>query len=239
MFHVKHLLACSSAIYGWRVGIDKVHANIPHLHNPFKGFAEEISIEALGRFRIYESLLKKWNQSINLVSDSTLENLWKRHFQDSAQLLDCAPGAKKWVDVGSGGGFPGLVLTIIAAEREPNAEFTLIESSAKKCSFLRCVLRETGLRATILETRCEKAAPQGADAVTARALAPLPKLLALTTPHVAAKGMLIFPKGHNRNKEIVAAKENWKFHLQERKSITNASGAILIIKRAKLDRTAK
>lgn len=201
-------------------------------------FADHVSTETRERLRMFESMLKKWNRSVNLISKGTLNHLWERHFEDSAQLLDCAPEAKRWLDVGSGGGFPGLVLVIMAAERGWEAEFTLIESSAKKCSFLRCVLFEIGLSADVLETRCENAEPQNADAVTARALAPLPKLLAMTTPHVSPHGVLIFPKGRKRQQEVVKARQMWTFDLQEKMSRTDADSAILLIKGAESAKTA-
>ena len=194
-------------------------------------WAENVSRETFQRLEIFETLLVKWNRTVNLVAPSTVPHLWERHFLDSAQLLDCAPAALRWLDIGSGAGFPGLVLAILAAESRPDADFTLMEASAKKCEFLRCAVRETGIQASVLETRCETAQPQQAGAVTARAVAPLPRLLDLAAPHLSKGGILIFPKGRERAAEIREARRKWAFDLRERPSITDSAAAILVIRR--------
>ncbi len=202
---------------------------------PCGGLAENVSRETFERLRIYESLLVRWNRAVSLVAESTVPHLWDRHFLDSAQLLDCAPSALRWLDIGSGGGFPGMVLAILAAEDRPGARFTLMEASSRKCEFLRRAVRETGLRVKVTEARCENARPQNADAVTARAVAPLPKLLELAAPHLSADGILIFPKGRSRAAEIRAARGEWTFDLQETSSITDPGAAVLVIRRAGRD----
>lgn len=111
----------------------------------------DVSRETSDRLRLLADLLQKWNPKINLVSRSTLETLWDRHILDSAQIFDLVlHPVDHWVDIGSGGGFPGLVVAILAAEKDPAQKTTLIESDQRKCAFLRTVLRETGVSATVL-----------------------------------------------------------------------------------------
>lgn len=198
-----------------------------------------VSRETFQRFHVYETLLVKWNQKINLVAASTIPNLWTRHFVDSLQLMAYASSATKWLDIGSGAGFPGIVLAILATEQSPKSVFTLIESSAKKCQFLRCVKRELDLKVNVLETRCEQVHPLMAEAITARAVAPLPKLLKLAVPHLSSNGILIFPKGKDCANEIRTAQADWVFDLTQKQSITDKKSSILIIRNPQRDRTNK
>ena len=135
----------------------------------------DVSRETQERLEIYGDLLTKWNPRINLVSKKSLDEMWTRHFADSAQIFALAPhSVDHWVDMGSGGGFPGLVVAILGQDGGSPRRMTLIESDARKAAFLRVVIRETGLTATVLNERIEKAAPQSANVLSARALTDLP-----------------------------------------------------------------
>ncbi|MCY3880278.1 MAG: 16S rRNA (guanine(527)-N(7))-methyltransferase RsmG [Rhodobacteraceae bacterium] len=192
---------------------------------------ENVSRETLERLRIYASLLREWNPSAKLVATSTLPELWTRHFLDSAQILRFGPhGELHWLDIGSGGGFPGMVLAIIAAERTPAARFTLVEAAWRKCQFLRKVAAETGIPVKLCESRFETLDRQCADAVTARAVAPLKALMEMAARHLAPGGICLFPKGAARRKDIDQAGGDWNFELREQVSVTNPEAAILLIR---------
>lgn len=190
----------------------------------------DVSRETLDRLRTYAGLLEKWNPRINLVSRATLGSLWTRHFLDSAQLLDLAPaGAGHWCDLGSGGGFPGLVIAILGGDRRPGLRVTLIEADRRKAAFLRTVARETGTAATILDARIEAAPAQAADVVSARALAPLAPLLSLADRHLAPGGSALFPKGARYREELREALELWTFRCENLRSQTDPDAVILRI----------
>lgn len=192
--------------------------------------AFNVSRETLGRLDQYAALLKKWNPAINLVSKSTIETLWQRHFHDSAQIFQFHPqNTCHWVDLGSGGGFPGLVLAVFAKEHGLNDHFTLIESDTRKAAFLQTVIREIGLNATVVAERIEKTPPLDADILTARALSSLDKLLEYAHYHLKFGGIAIFPKGETYKKEIGDAFVLWNFDVEEFTSKTNPNGAILKI----------
>lgn len=191
----------------------------------------DVSRETLERLQNYEMLLEKWNNTINLVASSTMADLWSRHFLDSAQLLDlAAPDARHWVDLGSGGGFPGLVIAILAHERRPDLRLTLIEGDGRKAAFLGTAARTLGLAARILNGRIEDADPQGGDVVSARALAPLPKLLGFARRHLNPGGTAILPKGARADQELTEALATWRFSHQKHASRVDPYGAILVIK---------
>jgi 16S rRNA (guanine527-N7)-methyltransferase len=193
-------------------------------------FAEQfdVSRETLDRLTAYEALLKKWTPKINLVASGTLKDLWSRHFMDSAQLLALAPRVSHWVDLGSGGGFPGLVVAAMTRDA-PGTRYTLVESDQRKATFLRTVIRELGLTAEVVANRIEDIAPLHADVLSARALAPLTDLLAFTEQHRQPGGRSIFPKGENVDKEIAVALERWRFDCEKHRSITDANSTILCI----------
>ncbi len=187
-----------------------------------------VSRETIERLRIYEDLLKKWNPKINLVARGTLGDVWARHFADSAQISDIAPeNARIWVDMGSGGGFPGAVLAIMNKEKRPEAKHYLVESDKRKAAFLRAVARETGADFIVSDQRAEDIPPYGADVVTARALAPLEVLVGLAGRHLAPHGVAILPKGANVENEIETALALWRFDLEKFPSVTDPSAAIL------------
>ena len=190
----------------------------------------DVSRETWGRLERYESLLRKWNPAINLVSRATLDEIWTRHFVDSAQLLLCAPAAARhWADLGAGGGFPGLVIAIIARDLRPDLSVTLVESDLRKCTFLREVARQTGTPVTVLAERAERLPPLYADIVSARALAPLCDLLHLTERHLAAGGTALFLKGVNHDAELTDALETFRFTFQKRVSQTDPQAVVLSI----------
>ncbi|PHQ99106.1 MAG: 16S rRNA (guanine(527)-N(7))-methyltransferase RsmG [Marinosulfonomonas sp.] len=192
--------------------------------------AFNVSRETLVRLDQYAALLEKWNPAINLVSKTTIETLWQRHFHDSAQIFQFHPkNACHWVDLGSGGGFPALVLAVFAKEYRPNDRFTLVESDIRKVAFLQTVTREIGLNATVIAERIEKTPPLEADILTARALSSLDKLLEYASYHLKSSGIAIFPKGETYKKEIDGAFAFWNFDVEEFTSKTNPSGAILKI----------
>lgn len=189
-----------------------------------------VSRETFERLVHYESLLRKWNPAINLVARSTLDALWDRHFRDSIQVFDLAPAtAGTWADLGSGGGFPGLVGAILAADERPATHVILVESDQRKAAFLSTVGRETGIDVTVVSERIEAVAPLGADVVTARALAPLDRLLGFAERHLAANGTAIFPKGVAWRDEVGQALETWRFSYQNNDSLTEPGATVLTI----------
>lgn len=189
----------------------------------------DVSRETSDRLDSYAELLAKWNKAINLVAPTSLGELWSRHFLDSAQLMRLAPKSGHWVDIGTGGGFPGLVCAILAKESAPALQFTLIESDQRKCAFLSTVLRATGVQTKILSQRIEAAAPQAADILSARALAPLDKLLAFADRHLGQSGIALFLKGARHEEELAKALETWAFDVTSHQSETDPNGAILTI----------
>lgn len=190
----------------------------------------DVSRETLERLQAYESLLTKWNPAINLVARGTIDDAWRRHFIDSAQILTLAPAnATEWLDVGSGGGFPGMVVAIIAAELRPGLSVTLMESDLRKATFLGEVARQTGVAVTISAGRAEGLPPAGADVMSARALAPLKTLLALTERHLKRGGLGLFLKGARHEAEIADALESFRFDLQKIPSQTDPQAVILSV----------
>jgi 16S rRNA (guanine527-N7)-methyltransferase len=182
----------------------------------------------LGRLEIYADLLKRWNSRINLVAPSTLPNLWTRHIADSAQVFELAPPeARSWVDLGTGGGFPGLVVAVLAAELAPDLAVTCIESDQRKATFLRTVLRETGIKAEVRAERIEAAPAMNADVVSARALAALDRLLPMVQRHLKPGGIALFPKGDSYRSEVQQALESWRFAADTYPSQTNPNAVIL------------
>lgn len=194
----------------------------------------DVSRETFERLLAFEALFRDWNSRMNLASASSIEQLWNRHILDSAQLAAIASMRGIWLDIGSGGGFPGIVVAILMGTRESNAEgghVHLIESIGKKADFLRTALAETGGRGTVHHMRAEDAGKLslGPEIVTARALAPLPELLKLTLPwfNEGAKGL--FHKGRRHGEEIAAARGGWRFDLLEQQSRTDPDSVILEI----------
>ncbi|QMU60118.1 MAG: 16S rRNA (guanine(527)-N(7))-methyltransferase RsmG [Boseongicola sp.] len=190
----------------------------------------DVSRETFERLDCYVSLLKKWTTKINLISSSSVENVWTRHIQDSAQLLELAPRqASRWCDLGSGGGLPGLVVAIISFEMRPETQFTLIESDKRKAAFLRAASREAGVPVEVITDRIEEVAPVSAQVVSARALAPLPLLLGYAHRHLVVGGAALLHKGEKSEAELSEARKLWSFSEHSYSSSTEPNASILKI----------
>jgi len=200
-------------------------------------FAERLAVsrETLGRFERYADLLQKWNRAINLVSPKSLDDLWRRHFLDSAQLCallpeHSAPAERRILDVGSGAGFPGLVLAVLGCGR-----VQLVEADQRKAEFLREAVRVTGTSAEVAACRIE-AFPTGFyDVITCRAFAPLPRILALTErflkPKIGGQGPVgLFLKGRQADEELTAAAKKWRLRVERFASETDSEASILRIR---------
>ena len=192
--------------------------------------AGPVSRETFERLRAFEQMFLKWNRSINLAAPSTLDDVWRRHILDSAQLARIAPAAMRWVDLGSGGGFPGLVLGFLLVER-PDASIDLVESNRKKASFLQSVIGQFNLPARVVAKRIDDsyALVSAPEIVTARALAALPDLLDLSAPWLAKGARALFHKGRDYRAEVEESTHRWTFDLVEHPSMTDAHGVILEI----------
>lgn len=192
--------------------------------------AGPVSRETFERLQAFEQLFLKWNRSINLAAPSTLDDVWRRHILDSAQLAQFAPAATRWVDLGSGGGFPGLVLGFLLVER-PGASIALIESNRKKASFLQSVIGQFDLPARVVAKRIDDsyALVSTPELVTARALAALPDLLDLSAPWLSKGARALFHKGRDYRAEVEESTHRWAFDLVEHSSMTDAEGVILEI----------
>ena len=191
-----------------------------------------VSRETMDRLKIYQRLLETWQQKINLVSVSTLPQLWERHFEDSLQILPHLPSGKcSLVDLGSGAGFPGLVL---ALSRPDDLHVTLVESDLRKSLFLENVSRETKVEVTVLSERIESLKGKVKwDVITARALAPLSDLLDYAYPLMNEESVGLFLKGKDANKEIEEAQKKWEFDLEIFPSLTDSKGHLLKVKHPK------
>jgi len=196
--------------------------------------AFEVSRETLDRLILYEKLLRQWQKAVNLVAPATLGDSWHRHFADSAQLARLVPDdAQRLVDLGSGGGFPGLVLAIVLSERR-QAQVSLVESDTRKAAFLREVSRQTGVPVDIFASRIENSETQRkvgqVDLVTVRALAPLSRLLGLAAPFFAPRTVGLFLKGRDIHGEIDEARVGWRFDVELVPSMTDAQGQIAVVR---------
>lgn len=191
----------------------------------------DVSRETDAKLQVLESLVRKWNPAINLVAKSTLADLRGRHIADSLQVAALCPlTARIWVDLGSGGGFPGLVVAAWAAEHVPELDVRLVESDQRKATFLRLAAKEMDLSVQVLSQRIEDLAPQNADVVSARALAALPKLCFFVARHLAPCGTAILPKGAQAETEIAAARRDWSFDLETATSQTEGEAKVLILR---------
>lgn len=191
----------------------------------------DVSRETMQRLVAFQDLIVKWNPTINLVAKSTIADIWDRHIRDSVQFL-CQSNStpQHWVDLGSGGGLPGIVVSILLSEKSPDTIVTFIESDTRKCVFLRNVIRELSLNAKVENSRIEQTPPQNADVISARALADLTTLLELAERHAAPDTELIFAKGRSWQNEVAIAQKTWRFDLDVYKSKTEENAAILRIK---------
>jgi len=185
--------------------------------------ATAVSRETLARLQTYLRLLEKWQPRINLVGPATLRDPWRRHLLDSAQLLPLIPeSARRLADLGSGAGFPGLVLAILGVP-----DVHLIESDHRKVAFLREVAAATTTPVTIHPARIEAVPPLQADVVTARALAPLARLMAYGLPCLGPKGVCLFLKGEQADEELAAARTEWSMVIERFPSRSDPSGTVL------------
>lgn len=191
----------------------------------------DVSRETTDRLQALEALLKKWNPAINLVAKSTIEQAWSRHILDSVQVYAAGPEtAAHWADLGSGGGFPGLVIAALAAERDPQRRITLVESDQRKAAFLREAARQLDLTITVLAERVETTAPLAANILSARALAGLSELCGFAARHLVADGTALFPKGATHMDELAAARARWVFDVTIHPSETDPASVILELK---------
>ncbi|HZW47723.1 MAG TPA: 16S rRNA (guanine(527)-N(7))-methyltransferase RsmG [Microvirga sp.] len=189
-----------------------------------------VSRETLEKLQLLERELRRWQAIKNLVGPATLDQVWDRHIVDSLQLLDFAPEAMTWVDLGSGAGFPGLVLAIAGQER--GLKVHLVESNSRKCAFLRQIARLTGASAMVHEARLETVIPSfvgKADVVSARALASLTQLLEWTEPMLKTGTIGLFPKGRDAESELTEARKKWTFKADILPSRTDSEARILRI----------
>ncbi|MEL6769429.1 MAG: 16S rRNA (guanine(527)-N(7))-methyltransferase RsmG, partial [Pseudomonadota bacterium] len=189
-----------------------------------------VSRETLARFDAYLALLERWNPRINLVSRRSLGEAWQRHILDSAQLFALAHDRSGlWVDLGSGGGLPGIIIAIMARE---DKRFTvrMIEADTRKAAFLNHAIAELALPATVEIERIEAAAPAEASVISARALAPLPRLLQLAAPFATAKTLCLFPKGRSAPAELTEAEAAWHIDATGVPSRSDPDGSVLVIR---------
>lgn len=201
-----------------------------------KHFAElqsivpSVSRETVERLEAFDALFRKWSTAINLASPSTLGDLWHRHILDSAQLYPLANGAKKWLDLGSGGGFPGIVLAALMKETQ-GASIDLVESAGKKAAFLRTAAGHLAVPARIHAARIESVWPiiDTPEVITARALASLTDLFALAEPWLTRNATALFQKGRDYQREIDESRDAWSFDLIEYPSSIDKASVILQI----------
>lgn len=206
MFHVKQLSTPLSA----KAVQDRLH----------------LADEALLRLEAFVDILRKWQLKTNLVSKAGMADVWCRHILDSAQLHSLVPGKSRIiVDLGSGAGFPGMILAIVGGYH-----VHLIESDTRKCSFLREANRITAAGATIHNTRIERIPPFRADVVTARALAPLCQLLSFASPFLTGESVCLFLKGGKADGELTKSLKNWTMQVSRTQSLSDPSGEILLLK---------
>ncbi len=186
------------------------------------------------KLTLYADLLTQWQKAVNLVAPTTLDEIWHRHFADSAQILPLAQDAKRWIDLGTGAGFPGLVIAILLANHK-NCTVHLIESNGRKCAFLSEVARKTNAPVRIHEGRIESIAQGGrlgpADVVTSRALAPLGSLLKLAEGFFAEQTVGLFLKGREAQQEIRDAEKHWRFDHTAKPSQTSADGWVVEVRK--------
>jgi len=190
-----------------------------------EGFTELVAVsrETLSRLEAYAKLLTRWSERINLVGRDTLPDLWRRHILDSAQLHPFIPSsAQNVIDLGSGAGLPGLVLAILGV---PGVE--LVEADSRKVAFLREASRVAGAEVTIRPCRIQAVPPHPVDVVTARACAPLDRLLDLAAPFLAPDTLCLFPKGERFNEELTLARKRWTMNVSVEQSLSDRRGVVL------------
>lgn len=190
-----------------------------------------VSRETIQELETYVDQLIKWNRQINLVSNASLNDIWNRHIMDSAQVLTGpALSANSWTDLGSGAGFPGLVVAILAKGRGQNLNVTLVESDGRKCEFLRHIARLTNTQVTVENSRIEHTILAKADIVSARALSHLSELLGYASSLLKADGYCLFLKGSNVDAELTEAASIWHIDYTKIPSVSDSNGVILQVR---------
>jgi len=199
-------------------------------YSSLKSIVPDVSRETTDRLIAFEEQFRKWSSAINLASPSTLADLWNRHILDSAQLFPLASDAKRWLDLGSGGGFPGIVTACFLKE-SPGASIDLVESAGKKAAFLRTAAGHLAVPARIHSTRIEAMWDKidVPDVVTARALASLSDLFKLAEPWLTSGSKALFQKGRDYQREIDESRVGWSFDLVQHESAIDNSSVILEI----------
>lgn len=193
----------------------------------------ELPEETLRRLEIYANLLEKWQCTINLVGKSSLDELWVRHFADSLQVSQAVPEARRWLDLGSGAGFPGLV-TAIKYAGDPRAVVHLVEANRRKCAFLQNVIHETSAPAVVHCGRLETVLPaleEQIDAVSARALAPLPALLGYAEKFIGQGAVGVFSKGKHFEAELRDSLTAGKYLITTIESQTSPAARLMLVSR--------
>ena len=191
----------------------------------------DVSRETLDALKYFEDLVVLWNPAINLISNSSVSDLWSRHIVDSAQLfLFTLPDEGLWLDVGSGGGFPGIVVSIVAKELAPSLRVVLVESDNRKCVFLRTVIRGLGLSVKVINDRIENVKLDDVVYLSARALRNLNSLLFIVENNVSRETVCVFPKGRSYKKELVESQKNWKFDFNLIDSNTSEDSKVIVLK---------
>ncbi|WP_054006742.1 16S rRNA (guanine(527)-N(7))-methyltransferase RsmG [Cypionkella psychrotolerans] len=190
-----------------------------------------VSRETLERLFAYCALVEKWNPAINLISKSGISEIWDRHVIDSAQLIRQVPAeVGLWCDLGSGGGFPGIVLAILAKELQPETRMILVEADRRKSVFLSEASRLLDIAVSVKTQRIEDLEPQNVDVLTARALAPLSTLCGYAYRHLKPQGVAIFPKGAAAAREIEDAQKLWRFNCDAMQSHTDPESLVLAVR---------
>ena len=186
----------------------------------------DVSRETSQKLSVLAALVRKWSRAINLIGRETLADIETRHIGDSLFLTSCKDGADDWLDLGSGAGFPGLV---VAIQSQGNRHVTLVESDLRKCEFLSAVKRELSLNVNVIRGRIEEIKPQKAPVISARALAPLPKLLEFCFRHAVPSSTLLLPKGENWPKEVDDSRTDWSYDLDVLENPVAAGSVVLKI----------
>ena len=189
-----------------------------------------VSRETLPLLEGYVRLLDDWRQRMNLIGPREMDTIWERHVLDSAQMARLTTAECRIVDIGSGAGFPGLVLACEAKTR--GGDVTMVETTGKKCAFLQAVISELGLPGKVVQSRIENATAERVDFITARALAPLPKLLGYANPWMAKGATALFFKGERWQEELTDASDYWTLKYEAIPSRTSERGVILKIEEA-------
>jgi 16S rRNA (guanine527-N7)-methyltransferase len=195
---------------------------------------EHVSRETLNRLEYFVSELIRWQSKINLVSPKSLDDVWRRHIQDSGQLYPLIAPGSTILDLGSGAGFPGLILAIMSGG---GLDVHLVESDQRKAAFMREVARGIGIKITLHVVRIEKLTPFPVDFVTSRALSSLDQLLDFAAPFMKEGGQCLFLKGKSWQEELTSAEKNWRMRAERIPSRTDPEGAILKISEVHRGRT--